>query len=164
VPNGDLVSEQVINWTHSDRRRRMEIPVGVAYGSDPKQVMDVLLETSKANPDVLQEPEPYVLFMGFGDSSLDFEVRAWTGNFDFFLRVRSELCVAFEASLRAVGIQIPFPQRDLHIRSVSTAQADATATRPDPGRTDAAPSAPQPVRPSTSSVPDGAPADGGSRD
>ena len=120
VPNAQLVSEQVINWTHSDRRRRMEIPVGVAYGSKPKQVIELLLETSKANPDVLDEPEPFVLFMGFGDSSLDFEVRAWTDRFEFFQRVRSELCVAFEASLRAAGIQIPFPQRDLHIRSVST--------------------------------------------
>lgn len=164
VPNGDLVSEQVINWTHSDRRRRMEIPVGVAYGSDPKQVMAVLLEAMKANPDILPEPEPYVLFLGFGDSSLDFEVRAWTGKFEFFLRVRSELCVGFEASLREAGIQIPFPQRDLHIRSVSTAQADAPAARPDPGRADAAPSAPQPVRPSAGSLPDGAPGDGGSRD
>ena len=92
------------------------------------QVMAVLLEAAKGNPDVLQDPEPFVLFMGFGDSSLDFEVRAWTGKFEFFQRVRSELCVEFEASLRAAGIQIPFPQRDLHIRSVATAQAGASPT------------------------------------
>jgi small-conductance mechanosensitive channel len=66
--------------------------------------------------------------MGFGDSSLDFEVRAWTGRFEFFQRVRSALCVEFESALRAAGIQIPFPQRDLHIRSVTAAQTDAPPT------------------------------------
>jgi len=82
----------------------------------------VLLEVMKANPRILPEPEPYVLFTGFGDSSLNFEGRAWTDEFDLFQRVRSELCVGFEASLREAGIQIPFPQRDLHIRSLPAAQ------------------------------------------
>jgi small-conductance mechanosensitive channel len=124
VPNAELVSEQVINWTHSNRRRRLEIPVGVAYGSDPKRVMAVLLEVMEANPGILPDPEPYVLFTGFGDSSLNFEGRAWTDEFDLFQRVRSELCVGFEEALRQAGIQIPFPQRDLHIRSLPAAQTD----------------------------------------
>ena len=134
VPNGDLVSQQVINWTHSDRRRRIEIPVGVAYGSDPKRVMAVLLEVMQANPDILSEPEPYVLFTGFGNSSLDFEVRAWTNEFALFQIVRSALCVGFEAALRDAGIEIPFPQRDLHIRSVRAALPTDRAAQapPDP--------------------------------
>ncbi|HEY5657274.1 MAG TPA: mechanosensitive ion channel domain-containing protein [Myxococcota bacterium] len=132
VPNADLVSEQVINWTHSDRRRRIEIPVGVAYGSNPKRVMEVLLEVARGNANVMRDPEPYILFMGFGDSSLDFEVRAWTQEFDFFQRVRSELCVGFEAALREAGIVIPFPQRDLHIRSVAASQGEAAAPQPAP--------------------------------
>ncbi|MDH5307603.1 MAG: mechanosensitive ion channel, partial [Myxococcales bacterium] len=129
-----LVSQQVINWTHSDRRRRIEIPVGVAYGSDPKRVMAVLLEVMHANPDILSEPEPYVLFTGFGNSSLDFEVRAWTNEFALFQIVRSALCVGFEAALRDAGIEIPFPQRDLHIRSVRAALPTDRAAQapPDP--------------------------------
>jgi small-conductance mechanosensitive channel len=165
VPNGDLVSAQVVNWTLSDRRRRMEIPVGVAYGSDTQRVMTLLVEATKANPDVLEDPEPYILFLGFGASSLDFEVRAWTGKFEFFQRVRSALCVEFESVLRAAGIQIPFPQRDLHIRSVSTAQVGESAARSGPTEAASDPvSAPRPERPSPGSMPDDAPEEGGSRD
>jgi len=143
VPNGDLVSQQVINWTHSDQRRRLEIPVGVAYGTNPKRVMSILLEVMKAHSDVLEEPEPYVLFKGFGDSSLDFEVRGWTDQFDFYQRVRSDLCVQFESALGVAGIQIPFPQRDLHIRSVTAGEtkgageeAGADAVRPGSEQSD----------------------------
>jgi small-conductance mechanosensitive channel len=132
VPNGDLVSGQVTNWTHSDRRRRMEIPVGVAYGSDPQKVMAVLLEVAKADDRLLADPEPYVLFMGFGESSLDFELRAWTIEFDSFLRVRSGLCTAVEAALRAEGITIPFPQRDLHVKTVAAAGTSTEAPTPPP--------------------------------
>jgi small-conductance mechanosensitive channel len=138
VPNGDLVSGQVTNWTHTDRRRRLEIPVGVAYGSDPQKVMAVLLEVAKADEHLLVDPEPYVLFMGFGESSLDFELRGWTVEFDSFLRVRSGLCTAIEAALRAEGITIPFPQRDLHVRTVAVAAMPAEAPVPPPRR-DAAP-------------------------
>ncbi len=132
VPNGDLVSGQVTNWTHSDRRRRMEIPVGVAYGSDPQKVMSVLLEVAKADDRLLTDPEPYVLFMGFGESSLDFELRAWTVEFDSFLRVRSGLCTEVEAALRAEGITIPFPQRDLHVKTVAAAGTPTEAPTPPP--------------------------------
>jgi small-conductance mechanosensitive channel len=127
VPNGDLVSAQVINWTHSDQRRRLEIPVGVAYGTTPKRVIEVLLEVMNADSDLLTDPEPYVLFTGFGESSLDFEARAWTDKFDAFLRVRSKLCVDIEAALGVAGITIPFPQRDLHIRSVTAGETSESA-------------------------------------
>jgi small-conductance mechanosensitive channel len=132
VPNGDLVSGQVTNWTHSDRRRRMEIPVGVAYGSDPKKVMAVLLEVAKVDERLLSDPEPYVLFMGFGESSLDFELRAWTVEFDSFLSVRSGLCVAVESALRAEGITIPFPQRDLHVKTIAAGGAPKESPAPPP--------------------------------
>jgi small-conductance mechanosensitive channel len=140
VPNGDLVSGQVTNWTHSDRRRRLEIPVGVSYGSDPQKVMAVLLEVAKTDDRLLTDPGPYVLFMGFGESSLDFELRAWTIEFDSFLSIRSGLCVAVEAALRAEGITIPFPQRDLHVKTVAAVATPADApTSPlrsgeDPGQ------------------------------
>jgi potassium-dependent mechanosensitive channel len=118
VPNAHLIDSQVVNWTLSDRLRRAEVVVGVAYGTRPRQVLDILLEVAKAHPDVLESPEPYALFNGFGESSLDFALRAWTANFDDFLRVRSELRLGVHDALEKAGITIPFPQRDLHVKSM----------------------------------------------
>jgi small-conductance mechanosensitive channel len=131
VPNGDLVSGQVINWTLSDLNRRLELEVGVAYGSDPERVIEVLMKCVDDNPHVLEEPAPMVLFHGFGDSSLNFELRAWTGDPAWWI-LASELRVKMYAALNEAGITIPFPQRDLHIRSVTDEAADALhKDRPD---------------------------------
>jgi potassium efflux system protein len=119
VPNGSLVSGNVINWTLSDQRRRAEIQVGVAYGSDPGLVMDLLVRSARGHPDVLNNPAPEALFLGFGDSALNFSLRAWVGSFDRFVRVRSDLYQSVNSALKEAGIEIPFPQRDLHLRSVS---------------------------------------------
>ena len=92
VPNGNLISAEVINWTLSDRMRRIKIPVGVAYGTDPQKVLDLLAGVAKDSNDVMRFPEPHALFLGFGESSLDFELRFWTANFDHWIagcRVRS---------------------------------------------------------------------------
>ncbi|UCF37651.1 MAG: mechanosensitive ion channel family protein [Acidobacteriota bacterium] len=118
VPNGNLISNEVINWTLSDMQRRVELPIGVAYGTDPERVISLLLEVAKAHPMVLSHPEPAALFMGFGESSLDFSLRAWVGTFDVAFVVRSELAVAVNKALAEANIEIPFPQRDLHLRSV----------------------------------------------
>jgi small-conductance mechanosensitive channel len=118
VPNGEFISAQVVNWTLSDRTRRIDISVGVAYGTDPETVIDLLTKVARENDEVLGDPEPNALFMGFGDSSLNFSLRAWTRVFDSFLRVRSALTVAVNAAIREAGIEIPFPQRDLHLRSL----------------------------------------------
>ena len=125
VPNGDLISQQVTNWTLSDHRRRIRLPVGVAYGTDPQQVIDLLMQVATGHEDVLDEPEPAVLFLGFGDSSLDFEMRFWTPAYDRWWRIRSEMAVAVSAALKEAGIEIPFPQRDLHVRSVDAKAARA---------------------------------------
>jgi potassium efflux system protein len=117
VPNGDLISKEVVNWTLSDRQRRVEIQVGVAYGTDPEQVIGILLETAKAHPNVEEEPEPNVIFTGFGDSSLDFQLRCWVERFELGMKVASELRVAVNRALVDAGITIPFPQRDVNIRS-----------------------------------------------
>jgi small-conductance mechanosensitive channel len=117
VPNGNLISNEVINWTLSDRLRRIHIDVGVAYGTDPAAVMELLVTTAKTHKDVLPHPAPHALFLGFGESSLDFQLRIWTG-FEDFLRVKSEVTLAVERELRAANMEIPFPQRDLHVRSV----------------------------------------------
>ena len=114
VPNADLISEQVVNWTLYDLRRRIEIPIGTAYGSDPEAVMQLLLKVATDHPHVLSDPAPAVPFMGFGASSLDFEVRAWT--LDDIVALKSDLAVAMNRALADAGIEIPFPQRDIHLR------------------------------------------------
>jgi len=125
VPNADLIAGRVTNWTLSDRLRRLDILVGVAYGSDPHQVKEVLLETVRNNPDCLKSPEPYVLFQGFGDSSLDFELRFWTGNFDNWLTIKSDATFDVHDALKMAGVEIPFPQRDLHVKSIDASASEA---------------------------------------
>jgi len=120
VPNSDLISGQVTNWTLRGKWGRIKVPVGVAYGSDTAMVRDTLLEIMnnqdgiiKANPDL---PEPSVLFMGFGDSSLNFELRAIVSDINTRLQVISDINFAIDAAFRKRGIEIPFPQRDLNFR------------------------------------------------
>jgi potassium-dependent mechanosensitive channel len=118
VPNGDLVSEKVTNWTLSNPTARIIMPVGVAYGSSIEAVRVILVESAMAHEAVLKEPPPEALFVGFGDSSLDFELRVWVGNIRLRLQVRSVVLTEVERRLTEEGIEIPFPQRDLHLRSV----------------------------------------------
>jgi len=119
VPNSQFISVQFVNWTLSDRQRRLSLPVGVAYGTDPERVIGILVEVAAADPDILDHPGLQALFLGFGESSLDFELRAWTGRFESWRQVQSNLAVAIHRALKEAGIEIPFPQRDLHLRSVS---------------------------------------------
>jgi small-conductance mechanosensitive channel len=116
VPNATLISGNVTNWTLSDRTRRFELSVGVAYGSDPQRVIDLLRDAAVSVAGVLKNPAPVVLFQSFGDSSLNFEVRAWTARFEEWAAVHSQVAVAVNAALKAAGIEIPFPQRDVTLR------------------------------------------------
>ncbi|MBD3872295.1 MAG: mechanosensitive ion channel [Acidobacteria bacterium] len=116
VPNANLISSEVVNWTLSDDRRRMEIPAGVAYGTDPTRVIELFIGLARDHPDVLDDPEPKAIFTGFGASSLDFELRAWTTG--DFVAVASDLRVGINRALADAGIEIPFPQQDLHLRTV----------------------------------------------
>jgi small-conductance mechanosensitive channel len=119
VPNANLISDQVVNWTLSDRQRRIESNVGVKYGTDPERVLELLLQVARDDERILENPAPDALFLGFGDSSLDFQLRAWTAHYGGWMQVRSDLNVAVNRALADAGIEIPFPQRDLHLRSVS---------------------------------------------
>jgi potassium efflux system protein len=132
VPNGMLISEKVTNWTLSDKRRRIEVDVGVVYGTPAQRVIDLLLGVAKANPKVIANPEPRAYFVGFGDSALDFKLRAWSELLDDGYSIRSEITVAVQVALEQAGIGVPFPQRDLHLVSVSPNAASdlGTATRP----------------------------------
>lgn len=118
VPNADLVSTQVTNWTLSHRRARLIIPVGVEYGSDVPLVKETLMECAMASSKVLRMPEPQVLFLRFGESSLDFELRVWISDIDERFLVTSELHQEIDRRFRQAQIVIAFPQRDLHVRSV----------------------------------------------
>jgi potassium efflux system protein len=125
LPNSILVANQLTNWTLSSRVRRVEIDVGVAYGSDVARVQECLIAAARSCPAVLAEPEPVALFTGLGASSLDFQLRVWTDRFDRYLAVGSEVRAAVVARLGAEGISIPFPQRDLHVVSVEDGAARA---------------------------------------
>ncbi len=117
VPNANLIAEEVVNWTLSDKERRIKIPVGVAYGSDHVRVLEVIRAALDEAPHVLAIPAPEVLFQGLGESSLDFEVRVWTAEI-FYLRIQSDVLGRIYSALAQAGIEIPFPQRDLHLRSI----------------------------------------------
>ncbi len=116
VPNATLISGNLTNWTLSDRTRRFELPVGVAYGTDPQRVIDLLRDAAASVPGVLAKPGPVVLFQSFGDSALNFEVRAWTARFEEWAAIHSQVAVAVNAALKAAGIAMPFPQRDVTLR------------------------------------------------
>ena len=117
VPNSRFLESEVINWSHGDSISRLRIPVGVAYGSNINSVKLALLEAARTHPDVLVSPRPQVWFQEFGDSALQFELLVWTGDPKQQPRIKSDLNYRIESSLRRHGIEVPFPQRDLHVRS-----------------------------------------------
>jgi small-conductance mechanosensitive channel len=104
VPNGNLISSQLVNWTLSDRHRRVDLTVSVARGSDPVAVMRVLVEAARAHPEVLADPAPEALLVGLRDGTLDFSLRFWTARFETWSRVRSEVALAVDRALGAAGI------------------------------------------------------------
>lgn len=118
IPNADLVTSQVTNWTLTHRQVRIHIPVGVAYGSDVPLVMESLKACASANAKVSKTPEPEALFMGFGESSLDFELRAYVRDADDRIQVKSDLHRDIDREFRKAKIEIAFPQRDLRLRSI----------------------------------------------
>lgn len=117
VPNSRFLENEVINWSHRNPVSRLRIPVGVAYSSDPAVVESVLIKAGQEHPNTLAVPAPYVFFTEFGDSSLNFELLVWIAEPAKQVRIKSDLYFAIERSLREHNIEIPFPQRDLHVRS-----------------------------------------------
>ena len=118
VPNGNLISNELINWTLSDSQRRLIVKVGVEYGTDPNEVIKLLMGVAKKTKDLLEEPAPYVIFREFGDSSLNFELRCYTESKDW-LFILSDLHVKVNNALNEADIVIPFPQRDLHLKDLN---------------------------------------------
>jgi small-conductance mechanosensitive channel len=131
VPNGRLTSENVTNWTLSDRLYCVEVRVPVTYASDPERVLKILRAVAAAHPKILAEPAPLALCTGFGDSGMTFQLRAWT-TFEEALGVRSELAVAVHAALTVADIEIAVPQRYVHIRNADEAPLALTGRTPAP--------------------------------
>ncbi|MEO8215957.1 MAG: mechanosensitive ion channel domain-containing protein [Acidobacteriota bacterium] len=119
VPNSDFISEKVTNWTLSSRHARLSISVGVAYGSDVTKVFEILASVAAGHDLILKEPAPEVLFLKFGDSSLDFEVRIFVEELAHRFSVTSDVLREIDRRFREENVEIPFPQRDLHIRSIA---------------------------------------------
>ena len=127
VPNADFISNTVTNWSHGDPKVRIRVPVGVAYGSDLKLLQQLLLEAAGEHPKALRDPSPVVLFTEFGDSSLNFELGVWTQEMTATpIHFTSEMNFIIDQKLRENDIEIPFPQRDLHVRSGLPAAAEAS--------------------------------------
>jgi len=118
VPNSEFISSTVINWSHNDRNIRFNIPVGVSYKEDPENVKRILLEVANQADGVLQDPKPDVLFEEFGESSLNFMLQIWTSDYITTPGIlKSVLYFEIFKKFRENNIEIPFPQRDLHIKN-----------------------------------------------
>jgi potassium efflux system protein len=131
VPNKEFITSRLVNWSLSDAVLRVEIPVGIAYGSDTERAQRVLEDVARRNPHVLEEPPPHAVFRGFGDSCLEFELRAFSPDVSHYLKIVHELHMEIDRAFRAEGIEIAFPQRDLHVRSLPVHLRDAVGAPQD---------------------------------
>jgi small-conductance mechanosensitive channel len=119
VPNSLLIAQSVTNWTYSDLRRRIVLPVRVAYGATPRRVTELLTAIGARHPQVSGDPAAAAVFMGFGENSLDFELRAWTDRFGDSETIQSQLADAVYAALNEARIDLPVPRRDVRLRQVA---------------------------------------------
>jgi len=122
IPNSGLIQNDVTNWTLSDRRRRVTLELGVAYGTEAERVLALLVDVAKADPRVLSQPAPDSLFTGFGASALQFQLRFWTED-AAWMRVKSDICVGVQEALRSAGIGMPVTPVEVQI--------EAAAVRPE---------------------------------
>ena len=117
VPNNNLIANDLINWTLSDSIKRIEILIGTTYGSDPNQILKILTDEVAKNQDALKYPEPQALFSEFGESSLNFKLRYWV-HFEAGLKSKSDISIGIYNEFAAQGVEIPFPQQDVHIKNM----------------------------------------------
>jgi potassium efflux system protein len=133
VPNKEFVTNRLVNWSLTDAVLRVDIPVGIAYGSDTELALRVLRRVAEENEHVLADPPPQALFLGFGDSALSFELRVFSPDVAHFQSIRHQLHLAVDRAFREAGIEIAFPQRDLHLRTLP----QGWPAPPAPGTADA---------------------------
>jgi small-conductance mechanosensitive channel len=137
VPNSQLVTDRVTNWTFNDRMRRVDLAVGVNYGAEPKKVIKLLEQVARAHPDVLRDPAPHALFTSYGDSSINFELRVWPRQFNLSAEVKSDLAAAVYEAVYAAGWSFPFPQREIRLLrdgKDALVQGPATVVKAEPAK------------------------------
>jgi len=118
IPNGDILNQQLVNWTLGNSRRRFELLLGVAYGTDLEKVRQLLFDLMMKDNRILKDPQPFVLASKFGNSSVDLSLKFWVAHFDIGFDVKSDLILAIDVLFREHGIEIPFPQQDIHVRAL----------------------------------------------
>ncbi|MGE0014171.1 MAG: mechanosensitive ion channel family protein, partial [Azoarcus sp.] len=120
IPNENLITSEVVNWSYSDTNSRVRLPVQISYDDDPEQAMALLLEAAKASPRVLPLPEPAARMLDFADSGIQLELRVWISDPENGIgNVRTDINVAIWKLFKGAGITIPFPQRDVHLHTVA---------------------------------------------
>jgi potassium efflux system protein len=129
IPNGDLLSQHLVNWTNGSTKRRYEIDLGVAYGSDLNQVKTILIEVLNQHELILKNPTPMVWVTKFNDSSIDFVIKYWVPHFNFGNDVRNDLIIAIDVAFKTNGIEIPFPQQNVYLQSMVADSKDATGDK-----------------------------------
>jgi len=135
LPNSELINAAVGNWTHKNKLGRIEIKIGAAYGTDPRKVHAMLLDIARSHPMVLKNPEPFVFFANFGESSLDFEIRFFLADITGGLSVQNDIRFTIAEAFQREGIEIPFPQRDVNLKGANitvSKQLPDLATPPEP--------------------------------
>jgi small-conductance mechanosensitive channel len=116
IPNEDLITQQVVNWSYSNRKIRLKTPVGISYNADPHRAIDLIVDAAKDLPRILSDPAPKCLLRGFGDNSVDLEIRFWIEDpQNGVANITSEVLLRVWDTLKENGIEIPFPQRDVHL-------------------------------------------------
>lgn len=118
IPNGDLIAQHIINWTHGNQNRRIEVLIGVAYGSDVNQCQDIIEQVIDNNKFIIHDPKPLILLTNFGNSSVDYRILFWTNNIGRWIETRSDVMKEIYSKFDEKGISLPFSQQDLHIRSI----------------------------------------------
>jgi small-conductance mechanosensitive channel len=162
VPNSELISGPVTNWTHSNLNGRMKVPIGVAYGTDPRQVETILTEIARAHPMLLRRPAPYVLFRSFGADALEFELRGVLRDVNWIMNTTSDINFEIARRFEEAGIVIPFAQRDVHLknadelgRSIGSALRGERGSAPEAPTPQAAPRRPPGPSEAAGNEPDG---------
>jgi potassium efflux system protein len=129
VPNKEFITGRLINWSLSDNIIRIRIPIGIAYGSDTVLAENLMLKAAEANPMVLTNPEPQAVFLGFGDNSLNFELRVFINDINDWIPMLHKLNQAVDHEFRGAGVSISFPQRDVHLDQIGPLEVRVVSDR-----------------------------------
>lgn len=129
IPNKEFITGQLVNWSLSDKILRLDLPVGLAYGSELEKIQSVLFAVSQEHPKILKDPKPHIIFTNFGDNAIEFEFRVFINEIERFPMIRSEVMELIYIETRKAGLEIPFPQRDLHVKEIVSREGSGLLDR-----------------------------------